>query len=62
MPRIVVTARATQGLARYRRFLLDKSPEAAQRAGQVIEQHFLLLESTPPLAARTKRFLYCVNW
>ncbi|MCU5782136.1 plasmid stabilization system [Alcanivorax balearicus MACL04] len=47
MPRIVVTARATQGLARCRRFLLDKSPEAARRAGQVIEQHFLLLESTP---------------
>ncbi|MHA7915223.1 type II toxin-antitoxin system RelE/ParE family toxin [Alloalcanivorax xenomutans] len=44
---MVATAQATQGLARYRRFLLDKSPEAARRAGQVIEQHFLLLESTP---------------
>jgi plasmid stabilization system protein ParE len=36
-------------LERCRQFLLAKVPEAARRAGQAIEQHLLLLESTPDI-------------
>lgn len=37
------------GLARCRRFLSGKVPEAAKRAGHTIARHFLLLEKTPDL-------------
>lgn len=37
------------GLARCRRFLYAKAPEAAKRAGQAIERQFLLLENTPDM-------------
>lgn len=47
MPRVIVTEGAAQGLERCRRFLADKAPEAARRAGQAIERNFLMLETTP---------------
>lgn len=47
MPRVIVTKGAAQGLERCRRFLADKAPEAARRAGQAIERNFLMLETTP---------------
>ena len=34
---------------RCRRFLADRNPQAARRAGQAIERHFLLLETTPEI-------------
>jgi len=34
------------GLECYRRFLADRNPAAARRAGEAIERHFLLLEAT----------------
>jgi plasmid stabilization system protein ParE len=34
-------------LERCRRFLADKSPDAARRAAQAIERQFLILESAP---------------
>lgn len=37
------------GLARCRRFLSGKAPEATKRAGQAIAQQFLLLEKTPDI-------------
>ncbi len=49
MPRVIVTQGAAVGLARCRRFLSAKAPEAAKRAGQAIEQYFLLLEKTPDI-------------
>lgn len=49
MPRVVVTKTASEGLERCRRFLAGKAPEAARRAGQVIEQQFLLLETAPDI-------------
>lgn len=47
MPRVIVTEGAVQGLERCRRFLADKNPQAARRAGQAIERQFLLLETAP---------------
>lgn len=47
MPQVVVTEGATEGLERCRKFLAAKAPEAARRAGQAIEQQFLLLETAP---------------
>lgn len=49
MPQVIVTAGAAEGLERCRQFLAGKAPEAARRAGQVIEQQFLLLESAPAM-------------
>lgn len=49
MPQVVVTEGAALGLEQCRRFLAAKSPEAARRAGQAIERHFLLLESAPDI-------------
>jgi plasmid stabilization system protein ParE len=37
------------GLARCRQFLSGKAPEAARRAGQAIQQQFLLLEKSPDI-------------
>ncbi|WP_312858673.1 type II toxin-antitoxin system RelE/ParE family toxin [Rhizobium sp. G21] len=36
-------------MARCRRFLSGKAPEAAKRAGQAIARQFLLLETTPDI-------------
>lgn len=47
MPRVIVTEGAAQGLERCRRFLAAKAPQAARRAGKVIAQQFLLLETAP---------------
>ncbi len=49
MPQVIVTEGATDGLERCRRFLAVKAPEAARRAGQAIERHFLLLETAPDM-------------
>lgn len=49
MPRVVITETAALGLERCRRFLADRNPAAARRAGDAIERQFLLLESTPEI-------------
>ena len=49
MPQVIVTETALEGLERCRQFLQAKAPEAARRAGQAIEQQFLLLETAPNL-------------
>jgi len=49
VPRVIVTEGAAEGLERCRRFLVAKAPEAARRAGLVIEQQFLLLETAPDI-------------
>lgn len=38
-----------RGLRRCNGFLTAKAPQAAQRAAQVIERHFQLLETTPDI-------------
>jgi plasmid stabilization system protein ParE len=47
VPQVVVTEGAAKGLERCRQFLNAKDTEAARRAGQTIERHFLLLETAP---------------
>lgn len=47
MTRVVVTAGAVQGLERCRRFLADRSPDAARRAGEAIARQFRLLQDAP---------------
>jgi plasmid stabilization system protein ParE len=49
VPQVIITEGAAQGLERCRRFLAAKAPEAAKRAGQAIEQQFLLLEKAPDI-------------
>ena len=49
MPQVIVTESAAAGLERCRRFLTAKAPEAARRAGQAIQQQFLLLEKAPDI-------------
>lgn len=49
MPQVVVTEGAAEGLERCRIFLVSKALEAARRAGQTIERHFLLLETDPDI-------------
>ena len=49
MPRVIVTEGATKGLERCRRFLAAKAPDASRRAGQIIQQQFLLLETAPDI-------------
>lgn len=49
MPRVIITESAGRGLERCRSFLVDKSPQAAKRAGQAIEQRFAFLENDPGL-------------
>ena len=49
MPRVIITEAAGRGLERCRRFLTEKSPQAAQRAGQAIGRQFALLETTPDI-------------
>lgn len=47
MPQVIITEGAAQGLERCRRFLAEKNPQAAKRAGQAIERQFALLETEP---------------
>ena len=47
MPRVIITEGAAQGLERCRRFLAEKNPQAAKRAGQAVERQFALLEIEP---------------
>lgn len=47
MPRVIVTQGAVQGLERCRQFLTAKHPQAAQRAGLIIEHQIALLEANP---------------
>ena len=49
MPRVIITHGTADGLERCRLFLVDKNPLAARRAGQVIENQFMLLETTPDI-------------
>jgi len=49
VPRVIITEGAAEGLERCRKFLAAKVREAARQAGQVIEQQFLLLETTPDI-------------
>lgn len=49
MPQVIVTEGAANGLARCKRFLSSKAPEAAGRAGRAIERQFLLLETAPDI-------------
>jgi plasmid stabilization system protein ParE len=47
VPRVIVTEGAAQGLERCRRFLAEKNPQAARRAGLAIEHQLALLETEP---------------
>ncbi len=49
MPHVIVTEGAADGLERGLQVLVAKAPEAARRAGQAIERHFLLLETAPDI-------------
>lgn len=49
MPQVIITEAAANGLERCRRFLTERTPEAARRAGQTIERQFLLLETAPDI-------------
>ncbi len=49
MPQVIVTEGATKGLEHCRRFLLEKNPQAAMRAGLAIEHQFALLETEPEI-------------
>lgn len=49
MPRLILTEGAVRSLERVRTFLAEKSPEAAQRAGQAIAAKLLALEATPAM-------------
>ncbi len=47
MPRVIITEGAAQGLERCRQFLVEKGPQIARRAAQVIERQFARLEEEP---------------
>ncbi len=49
MPRVIVTEGAAKGLERCRQFLAEKNPQASKRAGQAIQQQFILLETNPDI-------------
>lgn len=49
MPQVIVTEGAAEGLEQCRQFLAVKAPEVVKRAGQAIEQKFLLLETVPDI-------------
>lgn len=49
MPSVIVTEGAAEGLERCRKFLADKAPEAAKRAGQAIERQLLQLGTAPDI-------------
>jgi len=47
LPRVIVSEGAAQGLERCRRYLRQRSPEAARRAAQTIAQQLAQLEVHP---------------
>lgn len=47
MPRLIITEGAALGLERCRRFLAEKGPQVANRAGQTIGMQFARLEENP---------------
>jgi len=47
VPRLIITEGAALGLERCRRFLAEKTPQVASRAGQAVERQFALLEENP---------------
>lgn len=47
MPRLIITEGAAFGLERCRRFLAEKGPQVANRAGQTIGRQFARLEGNP---------------
>jgi len=47
VPRVIVTEGAAAGLERCRRFLVEKNPQAAKRAGIAIARQSELLATTP---------------
>lgn len=47
MPRLIITEGAGLGLERCRRFLAEKAPLVASRAGQAIERQLARLEENP---------------
>lgn len=49
MPRVIITQGAAKGLERCRLFLVEKNPQASNRAGQAIERQFTLLETNPDI-------------
>jgi plasmid stabilization system protein ParE len=49
VPRVILTEGGAQGLKRCQRFLAEKNPLAAVRAGRVIERYFELLETDPDI-------------
>lgn len=49
MPQVIITQQAAIGLARCREFLRGKNTLAAIKAGQILEQHFELLENDPEI-------------
>lgn len=61
-PQVVVTEGAATGLERCRQFLAAKAPEAARRAGQAIQQQFLLLETVPTLVGHSLKCQSCASW
>jgi plasmid stabilization system protein ParE len=49
VPRVIITQGAAKGLERCSLILVEKNPQAARRAGQAIEQQFILLETNPDI-------------
>ena len=49
MPRLIITEGAAEGMARCRRFLAGKNPEAAKRAGQAIVNRLAGLKANPAI-------------
>jgi plasmid stabilization system protein ParE len=49
MPRLIVTERAVIGLERCHRFLADRDPASADRAGRAIAKQLTLLCTTPAI-------------
>ena len=49
MPQLIVTEGAALGLERCRRFLAEKGPQVANRAGHAIEQPLARLEGNPEI-------------
>jgi len=49
VPRVIITEGAALGLERCRKFLAEKNPGAARRAGNTIAQAFVILETEPEI-------------
>ena len=62
MPQVIITAGAARGLESCRRFLAEKSPEAARRAGQAISRQFRLLQDAPAIGRPLPEEPDCGRW